>query len=276
MIRLTALMDDKPSEHLKLATEHGLSFYMEAGGKKLLFDCAATGATLSNARNLGIRLDLLDAVVLSHSHYDHSAGYRALIESGLGNCVLFTGPLFFERKYAKDESRLKDLSCGFDCRFLSEHGIQYCQIESVAEIFPGIWLLSGFKRTHAFEIIPARFVRQTGGRVVQDEFPDEICLAVQVNGGLAVLVGCSHPGILNIISHVRETLNQPVRMVFGGTHLLDADEKRVRQTIGELKSLGLKVLGLSHCSGEAADCMIRNDPEIFGRHLATGDTTYFE
>ncbi len=276
MVRITALMDDKPSEHLSLIAEHGLSFYLEAGGKKLLFDCGASDATLRNAHRLGIGLDHLDAVVISHSHYDHAAGYRDLIESGLGSGVLFTGPRFFERKYAKAGFRYTDLSSGFDSRFLSEHGIRHCAIDGTAEIFPGIWLLSGFRRTYPFETIPDRFVRQTPDGFVRDSFPDEICLAARVDGGLAVLVGCSHPGILNMVSHVRETLNQPVRMVFGGTHLMEADEDRVRLTVSELKRMGLSVLGLSHCSGEKAACALREDPDARGCHLAAGDTVFFE
>ena len=276
MVRITALMDDKPSEHLALKAEHGLSFYLEAGDKRFLFDCGASGTTLRNARRLGICLENLDAVIISHSHYDHAAGYRDLIESGLGSKVLFTGPLFFERKYAKEGFRYTDLSAGFDARFLSEHGIRHCQIDGIAEVLPGIWLLSGFPRNHSFETIPERFMRQTSEGFVPDSFPDEICLAAQVEGGLAVLVGCSHPGILNIVSHVRETLNQPVRMVFGGTHLVEADEHRIGLTINELKRMGLEILGLSHCSGEKACNAIHENSNVRGCHLAVGDTVYFD
>ena len=276
MVRITALMDDKPSENLALRAEHGLSLYVEAAGKKILFDCGASGSTLYNAHRLGIDLNNLDAVVISHSHYDHAAGYRDLIESGMGSTLLYTGPHFFERKFAKDGIRYTDLSSGFDTAFLAEHEIRHCEVDPVMEIFPGIWLVSGFPRTYAFETIPERFVRQTPAGFVKDDFPDEICLVTQADGGLAVLAGCSHPGILNMISHVRDSLKQPVRMVFGGTHLMEADENRVRLTIGELKRMGLEVLGLSHCSGEKASCMIRGDQSVCGCHLAAGDTVFFE
>lgn len=276
MVRITALMDDKPSEHLALKAEHGLSFYLEADDKKILFDCGATGVTLRNAQRLGICLKSLDAVVISHSHYDHAAGYRDLIESGLGSDVLFTGPLFFERKYARDGFRYTDLSAGFDMRFLSGHGIRHCEVNGTREIFPGVWLLSGFPRNHGFETIPDRFVRRTSEGFVGDSFPDEICLAAQVDGGVAVLVGCSHPGILNMVSHVREALNQPVRMVFGGTHLMEAEENRIGRTISELKGMGLEILGLSHCSGEKTCSVIREDPDVHGCHLAVGDTVFFD
>ncbi len=276
MVRITALMDDQPTEHLALVAEHGLSLYVEAGDKRILFDCGSTGNTLHNARRLGISLKDLDAVVISHSHYDHAAGYRDLIESGAGSRLLYTGKHFFEPKYAAEGFRYTDVSAGFDDSFLKEYGIERREIEIVTEIFPGIWLLSGFPRIHAFETIPERFVRKTPGGFVKDDFPDEICLALRVEGELAVLVGCSHPGILNMITHVRNTLDIPVRGVFGGTHLKEADETRIGKTIRALEDMGLEILGLSHCSGEKAACALQEDPKACGCHLGVGDTVFFD
>ena len=85
MIRITALMDNKGSEHLALINEHGLSYYIEYNGKRLLFDCGSGPHSQDNAHRLGIDLADLDAVILSHSHYDHAAGYRDLIENGKGS-----------------------------------------------------------------------------------------------------------------------------------------------------------------------------------------------
>ena len=91
MVRITALMDDQESENKALVSEHGLSFYVEYEDMKFLFDCGASDSPIYNAHKLGIELGGLDGVILSHSHYDHSAGYRDLIEMGLGSQVLYTG-----------------------------------------------------------------------------------------------------------------------------------------------------------------------------------------
>ena len=276
MLRITALMDNKPSENKALIAEHGLSLYVEYNGRRLLFDCGSSSNPLRNAHRLGVDLTELDAVILSHSHYDHAAGFRDLVESGLGSRELYTGPVFFEPKFAQGGVRYTDLSCGFDEAFLQAHGVRQHVVSGLEEISPGVWLISGFPRIHSFETIPARFVRRTGNGFITDDFADEVCMALEVEGGLAVLVGCSHPGILNMMTQVSQLLQKPIRAVFGGTHLVEADAQRIDTTIQQLRDMGLEILGLSHCSGDVADCAICAKPEIQGCHLGSGDCVFFD
>lgn len=276
MVRITALMDDKPSGHKALIAEHGLSFYVEHGGRRILFDCGSGPHTQYNAYRLGLDLHELDAVVLSHSHYDHASGFRDLADNGLGSQDVYTGAHFFEPKYARSGVRLTDLSAGFGPDFLTERGLRHHTVADLAEIFPGVWLISGFPRIHAFEQIPQRFVRRTADGLREDDFPDEICMALQISGGLAVLVGCSHPGILNMTAQVRKLLGQPIRAVYGGTHLVEADSARIDATIQTLRQMGLETLGLSHCSGDAAECALEAFPDVAGCHLCVGDTVFYE
>ena len=76
-LKITTLIENQPDEAGALAFEHGLSLYIEFAGKRLLFDTGQTGAFVDNARKLGVDLTTLDAVVLSHGHYDHSGGILA-------------------------------------------------------------------------------------------------------------------------------------------------------------------------------------------------------
>ena len=276
MLQITALMDDILSGRRGLTAEHGLSLYVRYENRRILFDCGAGANPLRNAHALGIDLSGLDAVVLSHSHYDHAAGFRNLTEQGLGSPTLYTGPCFFEPKYAQSGILYTNLSAGFDPAFLKAHGICHREVTSVEEPFPGVYLVGGFPRVYPFEQIPPRFVRQTPSGLQADDFADEICMALEIRDGLAVLVGCSHPGILNMMSHVGNVLGKPVKAVFGGTHLAEADEKRIDTTIRHLADLGLEILGLSHCSGEKAECAIGSHPTVRGCHLGAGDCVFFD
>ena len=272
MVRITALMDDRGHGDGSLAPEHGLSLFVEYGGRRILFDCGATGSFLRNAEVLGADLRELDAVVLSHSHYDHAGGFPALTGQGLGSRLLFTGPRFFEPKFSRDGDRFLDRSAGFGPELLEEKGICRREIAGTAEVFPGVYLFSGFPRIHDFETVPRRFVRRTADGFVPDDFSDEIAMALAVEGGLVVLVGCSHPGILNMITHISREMKAPIRGVFGGTHLVEADEGRIGDTVLGLRAMGLELLGLSHCSGDAAEEAIRRDPTVRGCHLHVGDS----
>lgn len=276
MLCITALMDNKPTEHKALIAEHGLSLFVEYRGRRMLFDCGSGANPQYNAHRLGVDLKNLDAVIISHSHYDHAAGFRDLTENGLGSQQLYTGPRFFEPKYAKNGVRYTNLACGFDNDFLAEHQINHHEIQGMEEICPGVWLISGFPRVHPFETIPDRFVRRTADGFVTDDFGDEVCMVLEIEGGLAVLVGCSHPGILNMMTQVSKLLNKPIRAVFGGTHLVEADAQRIDVTVSALQEMGLEILGMSHCSGDAADCAICARTDIQGCHLGTGDCIFFD
>jgi len=276
MLHIAALMDDKPPKNKTLFAEHGLSYHIEYNGIRLLFDCGPTGHAQENARRLGINLSHLDGVILSHSHYDHAAGFRDLVEAGLGSPILYTGPHFFEPKYARKGIAFANLSCGFDAGFLQEHQIRHRIIQGAVEIHPGVWLFSDFPRVHDFETIPERFVRRKDDGFIPDDFSDEICIALDTGDDLTVLVGCSHPGILNILTHIQNTLHKPIRAVFGGTHLVEADEMRIQTTIATLHHMGLEILGLSHCSGETAEAILAAQPKMQSCHLCSGDCVFFD
>lgn len=275
MLQILSLMDDKHTRRKDLIAEHGLSLYVCYNGKRLLFDCGSSGSAIRNGEKLGVDLRNLDAVILSHSHYDHAAGFRFLIQQGLGSRQLYTGPGFFVPKYSRNGMVYADLSAGFDRSFLEEKGIAHRQVDSCQEIFPGAYLISGFPRTEAMEIIPQRFVRRTESGFAQDDFQDEVCLALETAEGLVLLVGCAHPGIVNMVRHVHAVLGNPVRCVFGGTHLVEADGQRVQRTIAALRAAGVKQLGLSHCSGEAAEAAVLESTDVQGCRLGPGDCVFF-
>lgn len=273
MVSVTALMDNQPSENKALINEHGLSYLVEGEGFRFLFDCGAGSHPWDNAHRLGRSIQNLDAVILSHSHYDHAAGYRDLLERNCGSRLLYTGPHFFEPKFAWDGRKYTDLSAGFDASFLEVHTVEHRTVENITELAPGVYLVGGFPRVHDFETIPDRFLRQSEDGFIPDDFSDEILLAIDTPQGLAILVGCSHPGILNMVEHVCAVLDRPVFGVFGGTHLAEANDERIRTTVTALQDKGLQILGLSHCSGQAAEC-IAEACGLRGCHLAVGDCIF--
>ncbi len=95
-------------------------------------------------------------------------------------------------------------------------------------MFPGVFLLRNFPpRTNDFELPnPPRFYLLKDGDYEPDLFCDEVVIVLQTVKGLLVLVGCSHPGVVNILTAVQTRLKQPVDAVLGGTHLVEANDER--------------------------------------------------
>ena len=275
MLKITALMDNQLTGRKDLKCEHGLSLLVSGDGFQILFDCGSSEKMLYNAKKLGIDLGKLDAVALSHAHYDHAGGFRFLAERHPVR-RLYTGPGFFAEKYAVSDNCYKSLAAGFDRAFLAERGIARTSVEGVAEILPDVYAVSDFPRTEPMETIPERFVRLTEGKLMPDDFRDELCLAVETGEGIVLLVGCAHPGILNMVCHVRRTLGKPVRAVLGGTHLSEAGELRIQHTVDALQEMGVTVLGLNHCSGERAEAYIRQREGLTACHLGPGDCVFFQ
>ena len=274
MLQITSLMDDALTGRKDLLCEHGLSMHIAYHGHKILFDCGSSEKTLYNAKKLGLDLSKLDAVVLSHSHYDHAGGFRFLAEQYPVRRV-YTGPGFFDAKYSRSENCYKTLSAGFDREFLAELGIGHCLVEGMEAIFPGLWAISGFPRTEPMETIPQRFLRLGAAGLVPDDFRDETCLALETGRGIVLLVGCAHPGILNMARHVRTVLGKPIAAIFGGTHLIEADAQRIEYTIHALRQMGVTLLGLNHCSGQQAEVLLRQREGIAACHPGPGDCVFF-
>ncbi|MCD6486383.1 MAG: MBL fold metallo-hydrolase [Syntrophobacterales bacterium] len=259
-LKITTLIEDTLGEHKGLLYEHGLSFFIEKDDYRMLFDVGQSAAFLSNARQLNIDLGHLDCVVLSHGHYDHSGGFRSLTEE-TNHFTLFTGQGFFDEKYGVSNNTCEFLGNNFDEAFLSSKGIDHQFVhERLKEIFPGVYILSGFPRIHDDETINTRFKIFKDGAFQQDLFEDEVAIAVDTPRGLVVLLGCSHPGMKNMLDAAVELLKKPLYAVLGGTHLMEAQGNSIDLSMDYLKKESIKIIGASHCTGkEALDRLARDN-----------------
>ncbi len=77
-------------------------------------------------------------------------------------------------------------------------------------------------------------------------------LAVDSPRGLIVVLGCSHPGVKNMLDAVQERLARPIHAVIGGTHLVEASPDSLSLTIDYLRQKDIPVIGASHCTGAVA------------------------
>ncbi len=250
--KITVLVENSSTHGL--AVEHGLSFLIETGGHRILFDTGQSAAFLQNAAGMGLPLDTVDTVILSHAHYDHANGLPNLF--GLvPSPDIYIGPDFFLPKYARESGDLDYKGPNFTNHDLVEAGWSVHTVgDSPHPLYgdgSGLWLCTDFPRVDPLETIPDRFVRRDpDGSIIPDPFTDEIMLVAETSKGLLLVAGCSHPGIVNMIESVRTTFDQPIYGVIGGTHLKDASDDRISHVGFYLKELGLSLLGIAHCSGD--------------------------
>lgn len=275
MLRITCLTENTNSKNRSLVCGHGLSFYLDTGSERFLFDCGPDEGFLRNASKLGIDLSCLSAVILSHNHYDHASGFKDFLAFGFHCPVLYTGPDFFEEKYSKEGFKHTYLSCGFDSLLLERHGIRHSIVESNTDIGSGLLLMSSFCRKYGNRI-PERFVRLRDRNFIPDDFNDEVSIVFESEKGLILMTGCAHPGILNIVETVCRRFRKNIYAVIGGFHLFESERPEIEDVICSLRSLGVSVLGLCHCTGDEAEEMIIRSGLFECFHFSTGDMLQFQ
>ena len=251
-VKITTLIENSVGEHHALKAEHGLSFFIETDECCILFDTGQSGAFIENARYLCKDLTAIDYVVLSHGHYDHSGGLVPLLASAR-QFKLILGQGFFDEKYGYRDGSYEYLGNSFDELFLNKHLISYQFLDQpLYELKPGVFLLTDFPRRHADEVINPRFKVLRDGVFSSDPFTDELLLALDSPKGLIVILGCSHPGMKNMLDTVVARLHRPIYAVLGGTHLIEADKHSLDISINYLNRHVGGALGVSHCSGQIA------------------------
>ena len=268
-LKITTLIENSKPEGSALLSEHGLSFFIEKDGIRLVFDTGQTGSFLTNADRIGVDPGNPDFVVISHGHYDHAGGFSYL--AGLGcDFELVTGRGFFRPKYSYAKRSYRYLGAAFDEARLAELGIRYREASGgMTAIADGLFILSDFPRVHPEEKVNPRFVFREADGNVPDAFDDEIMLAVDTPKGFVLVIGCCHPGLRNMLDAAKARLDGGIYAVLGGTHLVEASPSGIDLAVEYLKKSGIKLLGLSHCTGE--DAVKRLSAEVPGYfHNMTG------
>ncbi len=189
------------------AAEHGLSLYIEAAGRKILFDTGQSGAFADNAARLGISLADVDFAVISHGHNDHGGGLARFLECN-DHAPVYVRENAFEPHY-----REPDLYRGLDpalkdCRQLVFTGGSY----SIAD---GLELISFCGRRLPHPTYNYGLCRMQGDRLVPDDFSHEQSLVIREGGQKILISGCSHTGACNLMEWIRPDI------LVGGFHLKD-------------------------------------------------------
>lgn len=241
------LMDDYCPKG-KLRGEHGLAYLIEDGASKVLFDTGQTDAFLHNAAVAGADLSRLDAVVLSHGHYDHCGGLAALYSAiAPASPKLYAGKGFSRQKYARSDDGLSDI--GVPAAALSAPVPSAVEVESTLELHAGMFIVPRAERKDGSSS-PPRFRLLAGGVELPDEFDDEVSLVVDSKDGLVVVTGCAHRGILNIAEAAMWAFpGRPLAALVGGFHLADAPDETLSKVAEGIAALAPGRVLCGHCTG---------------------------
>ena len=212
MIEITMVFNNVDQEN-NLATGWGLAALIRGSGRTVLFDTGQQGdILLKNLDALGRDPADIDTVVLSHHHNDHVGGLAALL----------------------DRAQKPDVHLAPGCPLDFQQSVQARGCRAIVA-GPPVEILPGVMTTGAFDgSIP------------------EHGLVIHTVHGPALLTGCAHPGILNMVNRITDILGRPVYMILGGFHLKDHGGNESDQVIQDLVAAGVQFAAPSHCTGDQA------------------------
>ena len=242
-MKLRVLTDNNTYIDQYYLGEPALSFYIETGDNRILFDTGYSDAFMYNADKMGIDLGNLTHIVLSHGHNDHTGGLAYLKENyNLKHVALIAHPDCFGDKKAGEGS--------IGAPFTEEEMKNLCRMKLSREpvwIEDGCVFLGEIPDRLAFEARKPIGRRKAGGVWEGDYVMEDSALAFTTSRGLFIVTGCSHSGICNIVEQARAVCTEKrVAGIIGGFHLFHVDE-RLEDTIRYLRCHNADMLYPCHC-----------------------------
>jgi 7,8-dihydropterin-6-yl-methyl-4-(beta-D-ribofuranosyl)aminobenzene 5'-phosphate synthase len=271
------LSKDKPPSGT-LISEFGLSLYAESKrdgeAGNLLMDFGFTAGSLNNnIRLLAVDPAGLDAMVLSHGHYDHFGGVVGFLQQNKGklkarlplyiggeDCFCsreWVGPPALGNFGALDRQALEDadltVTYAEGPSLVGKHAFTTGQIplRTFEKVLSPSTMKIGIEDGIGCypEGVPQS---ETTTRIIPDQFRHELATAYNLKGrGLIILTACSHRGVVNTIKQAQAASGvTKVHAIIGGFHLAPFAEDYVRQTIAALKEIDVDYVIPLHCTGE--------------------------
>lgn len=247
----------------KLLAEHGLAFWIKIGNQEYLFDTGQGLVLENNLEELGLNINNLNGVLLSHGHYDHANGLKWLLKAR-PDLKLYGHSDIFIPKYSQKNSDL--LAKGMN---ITKNDVEnFIPVNKVRVIEKDLWMTGEIAVDNRKEILRADYKLKVEDELKVDQFKDDQALFIETKEGIVVLLGCSHSGVVNTLKYIKKlTDGQRIAAIIGGMHLINADLDRIDFIIDYLQKLDFDLLAPLHCTGFKAAARMNS---VFKDKVVTG------
>lgn len=249
-VKFTIVVENTVGSPRPLLGEHGFACLVDCAAGRLLFDTGQGQALLHNLAVLGIDAASIDAVILSHGHYDHTGGVLPLLQL-VGPRPVYAHPEIFGERYFMKDDELRPIGMANSRQELEAAGARFRLIEDCSELAHDLWFSGLIPRNNGSEHGDPSLVIPSAKGWKTDPFADDAAVAVMTSHGLVVLLGCAHAGLINTIEHFKTQLRvTQIHAIIGGTHLGPVAEDQYSATETYLKDHPDMRIGIGHCTGQ--------------------------
>jgi 7,8-dihydropterin-6-yl-methyl-4-(beta-D-ribofuranosyl)aminobenzene 5'-phosphate synthase len=232
-----------------------IRFHFNEKSTAILFDAGPDEHLIvDNASRLGLDLTEIEAIVLSHGHFDHYGGILSTLNAiNKKNLPVYSHPeLFVPRAFKKEII----MACSYNLTNsdIEKHGGKIIETKESLSLFSDQMLISGeVPRNTSYELgSPAECRKLNGQWEKSPEIVDERILIFNLkNKGLCIFTACGHTGVINAIRYAKQITNvDKVHLVMGGFHLAPPEvAERINPTIDDLAILNPSFIITGHCTG---------------------------
>ena len=249
-LTITALVDNHAVSGLE--SEHGFALWIEAGGRRILFDTGAGPAFWHNVAALGVDIAQADTLVLSHGHYDHTGNLSRVLEH-MPQAKLYCHPDSTLSRYSIRESPKSvgmPLSAAVAVKAMPQ--VKRHAVTQPMALASNVWLTGPVPRLTAFEDVGGPFFLDKQGKI-PDAISDDLSLWVKTKAGLVICFGCCHSGLINTLRYsVTVSGTSRIAAILGGVHLVNAGSERLERTAEALAEYRIPTIIPCHCTGDTA------------------------
>ncbi|MBR5517326.1 MAG: MBL fold metallo-hydrolase [Firmicutes bacterium] len=260
-MKITFLSDNK-TENSNCTAEWGLSVLIESQGNKVLFDVGASPIFAENAKNLGVDLSDVEAVAISHGHFDHTGGMESFCEINK-LALLYMHKNAISPSFGTDKNgRIEDSNCGirWTKEFADKIKNRTVFTENVVKINDSMTLVGNITPLKEYPMTE-KFYRPSPTneeKYLFDHMEHEQFLVVKEEKGLYVFSGCSHTGMMAIINRIQELFpGEKIVALIAGMHLYPLKADMKEKIVNAICNLGIETVFPVHCTGIDAILMFK-------------------
>lgn len=258
-LRITTVSENSVAMGIGLKAEHGLGYYIEKDGLRIFFDTGQGLVFEDNLKAMGIPISGISHMVLSHGHYDHAGALRAVVENN-PEIKIIAHPDAFKPKYLSyDNQSFHYIGINPKISELENLGASLVLSTESVEIAPGVMTTGEIPMVCDFEKGEPYFFKDSGNEKIHDDISDDQSMVIETEKGLVVVLGCTHRGLINTLTHIAEmTGKNKFHAITGGLHLGGAKEDRLKKTADALKAFDIDRLIVGHCTGMNSAVYLHN------------------